>query len=203
MKALLVALSATCALVVAAPAEAKELSAFKACGAAGCKTVKDTALLRKLIRSIEAQGNPVSVPIPAPAAYLRLEFWVRGDQARRPSFVQYYVPARGLVSLQTDPDVWTWVRAGGLRLLLDRAILGVTPFAKPRISGSRSAASLCKGRRRTLASSSCKGRQRAFRTNRTGSRSGSSQAGPAHGARTPPRSSTRRARTFSGGAFSS
>lgn len=134
MKALLVALSATCALVVAAPAEAKELSAFKACGAARCKTVTDTALLRKLIRSVEAQGNPISVPIPALTAYLRLEFWVRGDQAHGPSFVQYYAPARGLVSLQTDPDAWTWVRAGDLRPLLDRVTLGVTPFAKPRIS---------------------------------------------------------------------
>ena len=134
MKALLVTLSAACALAVAAPAEAKELSAFKACGAAGCKTVKDTALLRKLIRSVEAQGNPVSVPIPAPTAYLRLEFWVRGDQAHGPSFVQYYAPARGLVSLQTDPDAWTWVKAGDLRPLLDRATFSVTPFAKPRIS---------------------------------------------------------------------
>ena len=134
MKALLVTLSAACALAVAAPAQAKELSAFKACGAAGCKTVKDTALLRKLIRSVEAQGNPVSVPIPAPTAYLRLEFWIRGDQAHGPSFVQYYAPGRGLVLLQTDPDAWTWVRAGGLRPLIDRAALGVTPFAKPRIS---------------------------------------------------------------------
>jgi hypothetical protein len=134
VKALLVTLTAACALAVAAPAQAKELSTFKACGAAGCKTVKDTSLLRKLIRSVEAQGNPVSVPIPAPTAYLRLEFWVRGDEAHGPSFVQYYAPARGLVSLQTDPGAWTWVRAGGLRPLLDRATLGVTPFAKPRIS---------------------------------------------------------------------
>src|SRR6478736_3761627 len=98
MKALLATLSAACA--VAAPAQAKELSAFKACGVVGCKTVKDTALLRKLIRSVEAQGNPVSVPIPAPTAYLRLEFWVRGDLARGPSFVQYYAPSRGLLLLQ-------------------------------------------------------------------------------------------------------
>jgi hypothetical protein len=134
MKALVVTLSAACALAVAAPSQAKELSVFKACGATGCKTVKDTALLRKLIRSVEAQGNPVSVPIPAPTAYLRLEFWVRGDQAHGPSFVQYYAPSRGLVSLQTDPDAWTWVRAGELRPSLDRATLGVTPFARPRIS---------------------------------------------------------------------
>jgi hypothetical protein len=134
MKALLVTLSAACALAVAAPAQAKELSAFKACGAAGCKTVKDTALMRKLIRTVEAQGNPVSVPTPAPAAYIRFEFWVRGDEAHGPSFVQYYAPSRGLVSLQTDPDAWTWVRPGDLGPLLDRATLGVTAFAKPRIS---------------------------------------------------------------------
>jgi hypothetical protein len=133
MKARLVTLGAVCALAVAAPAEAKDLSAFKACGAVGCKTVKNTALLRKLIRAVEAQGDPVSVPVPAPTAYLRLEFWVRGDQAHGPSFVQYYTPARGLVSLQTDPGAWTWVTAGRLRPLLDRATHGVTPFAKPRI----------------------------------------------------------------------
>ncbi|MGZ4300865.1 MAG: hypothetical protein ACXVE1_13080 [Gaiellaceae bacterium] len=128
------ALSAGFALAVAAPAQAKELSAFNACGVAGCKTVKDTALLRKLIRSVEAQGNPISVPIPAPTAYLRLEFWIRGDQAHGPTFVQYYAPSRGLVLLQTDPDAWTWVKVGDLRPLLYWATLGVTPFAKPRIS---------------------------------------------------------------------
>ena len=71
MKALLVTLSAACALAVAAPAPAKELSAFKACGAARCKTVKDTALLRKLIRLVEAQRNPVSVPTPPPPGGLK------------------------------------------------------------------------------------------------------------------------------------
>lgn len=115
-------------------ADAKVLSSFKACGASSCKAIKDPQLLRGLIRAVEAQGEPVSVPTPAPAPFLRLEFWVRGDVAAGPSFVQYYAPSRGLVALNTDPGAWTWVRPGALRLLLDRVTTGVTPFATPRIS---------------------------------------------------------------------
>ena len=116
-----------------AVAEAKELSSFRACGASGCKAIKDPRLLRGLIRAVEAQGEPVSVPTPAPAPFLRLDFWVRGDGAAGPSFVQYYAPSRGLVALNTDPGAWTWVRPGALVPLLDRVTTGVTPFPKPRI----------------------------------------------------------------------
>jgi hypothetical protein len=127
-------LASSCLLVWTAAAQAKELSSFKACGSTGCRTIKDPQLLRTLIRAVEAQGEPVSVPTPVPAPFLRLEFWVRGDSTTAPSFVQYYVPSGGVVALNTDPDAWTWVRPGALRPLLDRVTTGVARFATPRIS---------------------------------------------------------------------
>lgn len=129
------ALAATSVLVWTAAAEAKELSSFKACGASGCKAIKDPQLLKGLIHSVEAQGDTVGVSTPAPASFLRLEFRVRGDEATGPSFVEYYAPSRGRVAFNTDPGALAWVRpAPAVRALLDRVITGVTPFATPRIT---------------------------------------------------------------------
>jgi hypothetical protein len=122
------------ALLVPAPAEAKELSSFTACGASGCTTVKDAASLRTLIRAVEAQGQPVSVPTPPPSPFLRLEFFIRGDRQAGPAFRQYYVPSRRVILVQTDPKAWSWVRADNVRSVLDRVVAGVTPFAAPTIT---------------------------------------------------------------------
>jgi hypothetical protein len=121
------------ALTVAPLAQAKELSSFSSCGASGCKTVRDAASLRSLIRAVEAQGEPVSVPTPPPAPFLRLEFFIRGDRQAGPTFRQYYVPSRGAILLQTDPNAWAWVSAAGVRSVLDRAVAGVTPYPTPTI----------------------------------------------------------------------
>lgn len=122
------------ALILPALARAKELSSFAACGAAGCTTVKDAASLRTLIRAVEAQGEPVSVPTPAPSPFLRLEFFVRGDQQAEPAFRQYYVPSRGVMLVQTDPNAWAWVSAASVRAVLDRIVKGVTPYPKPLVT---------------------------------------------------------------------
>jgi hypothetical protein len=128
------AVCAALALAASQGAAAKELSAVKVCGAGGCETVRSPALLRGLIRSVEAQGSPVSTATPLPSPYYRLEFWVRGDESNGPSFVQYYAPSRARVALSSDPGSWAWVGARALRPLLDRVSAGVRPFPTPRIS---------------------------------------------------------------------
>jgi hypothetical protein len=120
-------------LVLAAPAQAKELASFKACGAAGCKEITDPTLLRSLIKGVEAQGEPVTTRTPAPVPFFRLEFTAKGDEGSTPSFTQYYTRSPALVAMETNPDAWTWVKAGALRTLFDRVTAGVTPFAAPTI----------------------------------------------------------------------
>ena len=115
-------------------AEAKELSSFRACGAAGCAETRDPALLRPLIHAIEFQGEPVSTRTPSPAPFLRLEFSMRGDDGKGPSFSQYYVPSLGNLAIETNPDAWSWVRAGRLQEIIDQVAAGVKPFPAPRIA---------------------------------------------------------------------
>lgn len=122
------------ALALTTVAQAKELSAFRVCGAPGCNDVTDPALLRTLIRSVESQGAPVSVRTPRPAPFFRLEFSVKGDEARGPSFIQYYAPAEGAIAIETNPDAWTWIRAGELRALFDRVTAVAKPFPKPVVA---------------------------------------------------------------------
>jgi hypothetical protein len=122
------------ALMCVATAQAKELSAFKVCGAAGCTSVTDRAILRSLIRGVEAQGQAARVSTPPPSPFLRLEYWVRGDLASRPSFVQYYVPSRGVAALMTGPASWTWVQPNAANAVFRHLSKEVAPFPTPRIS---------------------------------------------------------------------
>jgi hypothetical protein len=132
-RSLSLALLMLTALVWAGTAHAKELSSFKACGLSGCREVRDAALLRPLLRAVEAQGEPVSTRTPVPARFLRFEFSIKGDGAS-PSFVQYYVPSVGSVALESNPGTWTWVKAGALRPVFARVTKGVVPFATPKIA---------------------------------------------------------------------
>ncbi|MBA3735814.1 MAG: hypothetical protein H0W90_11575 [Actinobacteria bacterium] len=75
---------AVSALAFTAEAQAKELAAFRACGAAGCTSIRDVSLLRKLIRSVEAQGNPVSVATPVPQPFLGHAIDRKADEAGLP-----------------------------------------------------------------------------------------------------------------------
>lgn len=133
-KALSLTLAALAVLVAAGTAQAKELSAFRACGAAGCRETRDPALLRRLIRAVELQGDPVSTRTPAPTSFLRLEFIARSDDGTRAAWSQYYVPSVGRLAIETDPGRWSWVRAGALRPLLNRVSAGAKPFPAPRIA---------------------------------------------------------------------
>ena len=122
------------ALLTPTLAHAKELSAFKACGAAGCRQIKDRAVLRTLIRAVEAQGEPVSVPTPAPSPFIRLDFFMRGDEGTGPAFRQYYIPSRGVLLIQTDPNAWAWVSARNIQTVLARVTRSVKPYAAPTIT---------------------------------------------------------------------
>jgi hypothetical protein len=115
-------------------AQAKQLSAFKVCGATGCSTVTDRATLTTLIRAIETQRQLTRVSTPAPAPFLRLEYWVKGDRGRGPTFVHYYLPSRGVAEVITGPGSWTWIRPDAISAVLQRTTKGTKAFRTPRIS---------------------------------------------------------------------
>jgi hypothetical protein len=122
------------ALAWAVPAQAKELSVFRVCGAAGCTSVTDRAVLGTLIRAVESQGEAARVATPPLAPFLRLEYWVKGDLPGRPSFIQYYIPSRGVATVTIGPRSWSWVRPGAVTAALKRVSTAVTPFRAPRIT---------------------------------------------------------------------
>jgi hypothetical protein len=130
-----VALLSSALLIWAESAQAKELSMFRICGPAGCTAVTNASLLRGLIRGVEAQGGEARrVSTPPPVPFLRLEYWVRGDPTSRPSFVQYYLPSRGIAAVMTGPGSWSWVEPGAVNVVFRRVSKGVTPFPTPRLS---------------------------------------------------------------------
>jgi hypothetical protein len=101
-------------------APAKELSSFKACGAAGCKAVTAPATLRVLIKALELQGEPVTTDTPAPAPFFRLEFIAKGDEGMSPSFTQYYVPSGGVIAIHPEAGFLGLDRGGSAPLALQR-----------------------------------------------------------------------------------
>jgi hypothetical protein len=121
-------------LLWAPAAGAKNLAAFKACGPKGCTTVTDRALLRGLFLGIRAQREAPRVSTPRPAPFIRFEYWVRGEKAREPSFVQFYVPSRRVVEVNTGSGLWTWIRPGAANVLFRRVSNRVAAFPAPRIS---------------------------------------------------------------------
>ena len=133
-RAIALTLAVVAAFLAAGAAQAKELSSFRACGAAGCRETRDAALLRQLIHAVALQGDPVSARTPAPAPFLRLEFVARSDDGTSASWRQYYVSSLGRLAIETDPGRWSWVKAGSLRRLLGRVTAGVKPSPAPRIT---------------------------------------------------------------------
>jgi hypothetical protein len=121
-------------LLWAPAAGAKNLAAFKVCGTTGCTPITDRALLRGLFRGIQAQREAPRVSTPRPAPFIRFEYWIRGEKAREPSFVQYYVPSRRVVEVNTGSGPWTWIRPDAANILFHRVSNGVAPFPAPRIS---------------------------------------------------------------------
>jgi hypothetical protein len=133
-KAMTLTLAALAVLLGAGTAEAKELSSFRACGAAGCRETRNPALLRQLIHAVELRGKPVSTRTPSPAPFLRLDFIAKSDDGTSAKWSQYYTPFVDRLAIETDPDAWTWVKTGRLQRLLDRVTAGERPLSAPRIT---------------------------------------------------------------------
>jgi len=128
------ALATVLLLFLPGQAGAKELTSVKVCGAAGCKTVTGRALLRNVIRVVEAQGKLVRTGTPAPAPFFRLEFFARGDQNAALAFTEYYTPRPARIAMQIDPGALAWVEPGPLRMVLDRLTSGVKPFGTATVT---------------------------------------------------------------------
>jgi hypothetical protein len=128
------ALLITGSLLCAPAAGAKDLAAFKVCGARGCTSITDRALLRRLFLGIQAQREAARVSTPSPAPFLRFEYWAMGERVPEPSFVQYYVPSRGVVEVNTGAGSWTWIRPDAANAVFRRVSIRAAPFAAPRIS---------------------------------------------------------------------
>jgi hypothetical protein len=133
-KGMTLTLAALAVLLGAGTAEAKELSSFRACGAAGCRETRNPALLRQLIHAVELRGKPVSTRTPSPAPFLRLDFIAKSDDGTSAKWSQYYTPFVDRLAIETDPDAWTWVKTGRLQRLLDRVTAGERPLSAPRIT---------------------------------------------------------------------
>ena len=121
-------------LAWAGPAQAKELSEFRVCGAGGCTAVTDPDVLAALIRGIESQRGLIRVSTPAPAPFVRLEYWMKGDRQSGPTFVHYYVPSRNAAAVVTGPTSWAWVRPDAMSDVVRHVVQGVAPFPTPRIT---------------------------------------------------------------------
>ena len=139
-------LSAACLLVPAAAASAKAVRKAELCGAAGCATVSGTG--DELMTLTEAAG-PAAAPRPAAWYRLRLTIGPEGGDGFEPIVLRNaYVPAAGLLRVESDGGP-NWVEAyPAARRLLDSAARGLQPF-KP--SALRDAAAAAAPERRAAA----------------------------------------------------
>jgi hypothetical protein len=121
-------------LLYAPAAGAKDLATFNVCGAKGCASVTGRSILRALLLGIRSQREAARASTPSPVPFLRFEYWARGDDGHKPSFVQYYVPSRGVLEVRTGPRSWTWIRPDLAQTVFRRVSKSVRPFPAPLIS---------------------------------------------------------------------
>jgi hypothetical protein len=131
-------LSAAFLLVPAAAASAKAVREAELCGASGCATVSGTG--DELMTLTEAAG-PAGAPRPAAWYRLRLTIGPEGGDGFEPIVLRNaYVPAAGLLRVESDggPD---WVEAyPAARRLLDSAARGLQPFTPATLRDAAAAA---------------------------------------------------------------
>jgi len=88
---------------LAAPAQAKELAAARACDDDGCRTITAAAALRGM-----EEGSPTSAPEKgAPFYRVRMRVRVEGEKDFRYTLV--YVPSAGLVRVRGQWDRYDWL----------------------------------------------------------------------------------------------
>jgi hypothetical protein len=132
VKALLSAVAA--ALVLAAPAEAKELLRATLCGASACTTVTDRSTLNRI------PAGETSEPLGPVAPYYRVEILV-GEGANRENthtFSLYYVPSENAMAWEESGIVRLHPIYGEQTTKLMRELTGnLEPFPAPRLTGVR------------------------------------------------------------------
>lgn len=126
------------ALLLPAPAAAKELSKLDVCGASGCRSTKDLALLRDILRSSDGSG---SASVPGLEPFYKLVYHVRAGRGEsfngRKEFVfsTYFVPSTGVVRTTDERGAVLWSTASPVFAdALAKLAQGVKPFATPRIT---------------------------------------------------------------------
>jgi hypothetical protein len=123
--------AAVAALLLSAPAVAKEPTGAKLCGPDECATVTDRGLLLELVD----EGGP-DAPAPAPGPYYELELEVDGHAGAVPL---WYVPGANVVR-QGDAEYppLSWKSLGpAAAARLEQAVDGVAPFRVPAPTGAR------------------------------------------------------------------
>jgi hypothetical protein len=127
------------ALAVPATAAGKEITGLELCGPSACAAAD---------RSFGHEGLSLDAPVaPPPAAeYYRVQLEIDGAS----QFGFYYVPARGLVTSETEAGWTQWMRpAPAFARTLRRLAQRVEPFPAPKVRSV-----LVDGRRITAAASS-------------------------------------------------
>ena len=136
--ALLVATVAS--LAVAAPAAAKEITALKICGEAGCSSAD--LRTQRVSAHFETGGSPKSPP--SLATYYLVELGMGAEGKTYARMRGWFLPEAGLFRPRDDPSSG-WVRIPGSQLEILRDVASeVRPFPSPRpssvvVGGHRSA----------------------------------------------------------------
>lgn len=122
-------LLAVAALLAPAGASAKELVAATVCGASGCRTVTDRAMLNEIPGGEEVTG------LGAPAAYYRLNVVTAEPSGRRQRFTTYYVPSANAMSWSED-GLYRLHPIHGAKAngVMRRITEGIEPYAAPRVT---------------------------------------------------------------------
>jgi hypothetical protein len=117
------------ALVVAAPAAAKELTKAEVCGPAGCIAVTDRATLRNF-----PDGGEELATHPPVQSFHELRFTVRDDVAEHTS-TAYYVDGVGMIAWTNQGGMLLWSHVTGASATLMKELArGVKPFTAPTIT---------------------------------------------------------------------
>lgn len=134
-------LAAALALLLAAPASAKEIAGLQLCGASGCVTERDRAAIATLR---EGPGGPMSdtslaVAPARPAPWYRARVLILEPGGKHfAGFAFYYVPsadAAATPGLGGGPTTMTWAEVGGgWKTVLDRLAHRVDAFGPPHLT---------------------------------------------------------------------
>jgi len=119
------------ALVLAAPAAAKELTQAQLCGPAACETVTD----RDTLRALPMGGENVGTPPPASRFYVMRLTVREGDSGPTHTWQVYYVPSADMLAVRDEYGTIDWLPIYGDAIpLMKRLTRGLEPFPRPQLS---------------------------------------------------------------------